>query len=810
MASKKGRKSKGNSKRERGPKEQASNVAVAKSQPDEQPVKAESAPEPVHEQDPFLLDTRTKPLTQKNLIAVALVPLRLRRLRMSEEIGPMIAVFAFALLLYGVTAPRYVTLEDDGLFLMIMHHFGVGHPPGYPLYSLLGTPFYLMLPDFFLPAYKGHMFSGFMGALACVAVYAIVAMITRSRACAFAAGIAYAASEAFWSQAIIAEVYTLNAAMFFIIMALCVRFASHKGEEVNRHLALYCLIAFTYGLGLSNHWPLIGLGSIGLVMVVISQWKRLFRFAPLGLLCLAVGLLPYAWLILRSHTDTALNFYGPIEDVKELWFYVTRSGYSGVDQQEGVGIEEKIEFTLFFLNQFQRQISVLGLGIAVVGFVAMLRSAIHSWLAVSLVVAWFMSGPLLIYLINFQTEFIWFSAFRVYHLLCYGITTIFFGYGLAWMGSWLYRKRGKLLESRLLVVTGFVTVVSISVVTEWKQNDRSGYTYAHDLALYKLTQVEPETQLFTFDDLDLPVGYLNLVEGVRPDVAIYNDQGLVFGKRLYSPFTADGRKSIIIENFSNQDGQKPIYYHPFRTELFKTDNNGSDFLGFWRRINPDGNDDRIILSDSLFHWLENSLVEVDGIVDRWTRQQAAGIIATLITAILQAREHGYALSPQWEDLIDSSYKKNELVHLYVLWQNVYKKVLDEDKAAHEIDWINNVLANKSEFIFDNANLADLLILNSNLIIDFPQYAANGVKADYERLLLEALGFEFKYTAFKNLADFYRGEGRHGEAIALLEKQFSDISTAELEFRGYHNLLSREIESGKLLKPVLELNKDTPQ
>ena len=154
-----------------------------------------------------------------------------------------------------------------------------------------------------------------------------------------------------------------------------------------------------------------------------------------------------------------------------------------------------------------------------------------------------------------------------------------------------------------MVVCASVLVVSLCIFTEWEQNNRSDYTYAHDLALFKLTQVEPDTHLFTFDDLDLPVGYLNLVEDVRSDVKIYNDQGLVFGRRIYTPFTIDSHKAVVIKNYIDKQKPKPVYYHPFRTTLFKNNEHGSDFLGFWRRVNQDGREDRIVLSDSLFYWL---------------------------------------------------------------------------------------------------------------------------------------------------------------------------------------------------------------
>ena len=755
--------------------------------------------------DAFVLDTAQRWPTVVRLKKSAFEPVPINELSLRNELAPMVAVFAFAIMLYGITAPRFVTLEDDGLFLMLLHHFGVGHPPGYPLYSLLGTPFYKLMPDFFSPAFKGHMFSGFAGAVACTAVYLITAMLVRSRLCALAAGIGYAASEAFWSQAIIAEVYTLNAAMYFIVMAMCVRYAAHRGEPTKEHLVLYCAVAFTYGLALSNHWPLVGLGSIGLLLVVMSQWRGILRRSPLGVVFLAVGLLPYAWLIWRSHSDTMVNFYGPIEDLKALWFYVTRSGYSGVDNQEGVGLPEKLTFTVFFLHQLSRQVTPLGLAIAVLGFFTMLRSPIHSWLAVGLAVAWFMAGPLMIILIDFQTEFIWFSAFRVYHLLCYGITLIWFGYGLAWMGSWLSKRLRGELRAGAAVAGASAVVVALTLAIEWRQNDRSGYTWANDLALFKLSQVEPNTQLFTFDDLDLPVGYLNLVEGVRPDVRIYNDQGLVFGNRIYSPFVPDTRKTRIIGDYYRENRQVPFYYHPFRVDLFKVNGQGSDFLGFWRRINNDGPDDRIVLSDSLLYWLQDNLDSSHKIVDRWTRQQAAGIIATLITAVVQASQNGYALTPQWEAVIDEAYEKNELVRLFLLWNETFANGVDETRAEEEIGWIESVIPNQDQYIYDNSNMSDLLVVAAQLYINHPELVGGDLEEKVEELLSASLEFEFKFTPYRMLADIYRGDGRHQEALELLEGQFETISKADAEFRNYHNLIDKEIESGETLRPVMDFD-----
>ena len=200
---------------------------------------------------------------------------------------------------------------------------------------------------------------------------------------------------------------------------------------------------------------------------------------------------------------------------------------------------------------------------------------------------------------------------------------------------------------------------------------------------------------------------------------------------------------------------------------------------------------------------ESGLEGLDKIVDRWTRQQASGIIATLITAILQAEQHGYQLSPQWQKLIEKSYDKNELVHLFVLWDKTFKQQLSVDEAKEELAWIDEVFDHQSDYIYDNSNFADILIVKAHLLLFYPELSDAKVSDMYEELLLEALDYEFKFSAYKFLGDYYRSEGRHADAIALLESKFDDISTATVDFRGFHSLLTREVQAGKLLKPVLE-------
>src|SRR5688500_20265102 len=82
-----------------------------------------------------------------------------------------VALALFAL--YAATSPRSVALEDDGLFVLSSYFLGIEHPPGYPLFTLLGK-LSTLLPVGSV-AYRVHLLSALFGALTC----ALLWMCTR-------------------------------------------------------------------------------------------------------------------------------------------------------------------------------------------------------------------------------------------------------------------------------------------------------------------------------------------------------------------------------------------------------------------------------------------------------------------------------------------------------------------------------------------------------------------------------------------------------------------------------------------------------
>ena len=652
-----------------------------------------------------------------------------------EEAPHLFTVFFLVLLLYAFTTPHKVALEDDGLFISNLKFFGVAHPPGYPIHTFLGGIFYHLLP-FGAPAFKGHMFSGFAGAVACSAIYAIVAMLLRGRVFAYLGGLAYGASKTFWSQAIIAEVYTLNAMFFFIILALCIYYASHSGRSGKSHTRLLVVIAFLYGIAIANHYPILFLGSTGLGLLVLSQLKNILSGLPRALFMLFLGAAPpYAWMVWRSFEITPANFYGPIETWDNFLFYFLRSGYSGVDKQAGVGLEDKIIFSKALGDDMLWQFTPLGFAFVVVGFFAMARSR-YQWLCLSLFVSWFTSSVSLVYLLDFKATFIWLAAFRVYHLLAFGIMAIWLAFGAAWVARFL---RGN--ARSLFAGAATLAVVAATVAAHWQINNRRDYTWAHDLAMAKINSVEPNAVLFTFDDLDLPVGYLHFVENVRPDLTVYNDQGLVYGGRLFSPlipdFAPEGNpnvlnKSGVLKQFMEKT-ERPIYYHPQRRHLYQHPRFGSDFTGFMRRVNRDNNQERLILSDSLRTWLDANIGLRPN--DLWTRQQHFATVAQVINAILIASAHGFPLDDKWQEVIERARDKNAMARLITNMHRLPR--MSEEEREKELVWTKTYDID-AEALLGEKMKSQFFVLRANLLAQKHKIAPDERHEDFEAALMEGL------------------------------------------------------------------------
>jgi len=236
-----------------------------------------------------------------------------------------LALFALSLSLYLATMAPTITWQHDGYdagdLITAAYTLGIPHPTGYPTYMLLGKLMTLLpLGDV---AYRMNLLSAMSAALAVSLLYLAARETLPGRRTALWACLSpalwLATSRIFWSQALITEVYALNAVLFAALLLLCLRLgaklsdarmASTSHQALLRHAAL---IAWLYGLSLGNHLTILFSGPLLLWHAwQIYRRRRLSvpQWAAVGT-AFALGLSVYAYLPWRAGREPLMNWGNP-------------------------------------------------------------------------------------------------------------------------------------------------------------------------------------------------------------------------------------------------------------------------------------------------------------------------------------------------------------------------------------------------------------------------------------------------------------------------------------------------------------------
>src|SRR3712207_2991282 len=167
---------------------------------------------------------------------------------------------------------------------------GITHPTGYPTYLVLSHLFtYLPFGD---AAYRVNLASAVYGALAVAAVYLAGYLVSRRVAAATVGALAVGFGGTLWSQAVITEVYTLNALVVALTHAVLLLWRARRKD---RHLVL---AVFLCGLALTTHMTSGLLLPASILFVALVEWGKLvdLRLVLKGVGSFLLGLAPYLYL----------------------------------------------------------------------------------------------------------------------------------------------------------------------------------------------------------------------------------------------------------------------------------------------------------------------------------------------------------------------------------------------------------------------------------------------------------------------------------------------------------------------------------
>ncbi|MFN8487102.1 MAG: DUF2723 domain-containing protein [Caldilineaceae bacterium] len=223
-------------------------------------------------------------------------------------------LFAFTLGLYLRTLSPGLLGGDSGEFQFAAWRLGLAHPTGYPFYLLLGSAWqHLWVLVGFSPATTMNALSAVFGALAVALLYLIMldwlqGPVTIRRTAALFTAVLFGVNPTFWSQNLIAEVYTLHA-LFILLIFRTVQLtrsddfsrSTQPTTKVVTTKAPY-FIFFLVGLALTHHGMTLFLvpGLLLALWILDRQWCYSLRHLLLAGLATLAPLLLYLYIPLRS------------------------------------------------------------------------------------------------------------------------------------------------------------------------------------------------------------------------------------------------------------------------------------------------------------------------------------------------------------------------------------------------------------------------------------------------------------------------------------------------------------------------------
>ncbi len=217
-------------------------------------------------------------------------------------------VFTISLILYFATVAPTVSFWDCGEFIACSYTMGVPHPPGAPLFLLIGRVFTL-LPDFIGDiAFRVNLISVFSSAFCVLFAYLITVRFIKfwkgepksleDKIIVFGSSavgaLTFAVTDSFWFNAVEAEVYAIS--MFFtaILFWLILVWEEQARHDMENE-AILLLIAYIIGLSSGVHLlNILAIPTIGLIIYFQKEKKKEVHYGKIvGILAISFAILGF-------------------------------------------------------------------------------------------------------------------------------------------------------------------------------------------------------------------------------------------------------------------------------------------------------------------------------------------------------------------------------------------------------------------------------------------------------------------------------------------------------------------------------------
>ncbi len=428
-------------------------------------------------------------------------------------------ITATAGLLYLLTAARDITVGDSPELITVAVTLGVAHPPGYPLFTMLGHLFSL-LPLGHVP-FRVNLLSVTCDALTAGVVFLTVWQLCRSQVAAAMAALVLVVNATFWTWSLVAEVFPLNNLLASLFIYALVRW-----QEKPEQPAALIAAAFVAGLGLANHQTIVLLGP-ACAFVVWHVFRRCrqgdgyrvlrARHVLMAGAAFLLGLLPYLYVPWASARHPEYN-WGNVSSLHDLIALVARRSYGSAHLVSTPGYSGGS--ALLRILALLRSIGWLGCVLALAGLIQAYRR--QRWYFWFVLIAFICVGPFFVAItnLNFATAPSALFVLQRFFLLSHVVIAPLYAFGFLAAGD-LFPESARRGAWRRVGTS--VVLLCLAAITAFhhRRVDQSRNTIARTFGDDMFATVEPGSILIaTGDGIALPLVYLQQVERTRRDVTL--------------------------------------------------------------------------------------------------------------------------------------------------------------------------------------------------------------------------------------------------------------------------------------------------
>lgn len=450
-------------------------------------------------------------------------------------LGPLVFLAAFEFALLGVN-PTFYT-DDCAEFITVSTTLGVAHPPGYPLFMLVGRLMSLLpLPVFF----SVNLLSALLASLICLLIFFLLEKgfkVPTLFSMAFA--FMWMAGASCYPSALSAKrgIYVLAGLFVLAILA----------SLLNGRLKL---AAFLYGLSLGGHWMSMAAYGPGLVFLAYERFRQkpwnnrdLAQYAIYFL----TGVSVYLYLPLRAINEPVVNWGYP-HNLDLFLKHFTRYLEKGRDFTSDVG--QWVQGSTYYFRTAFMEFSGLGL-LALAGIVFEWKSDRRR--ALGLLASW--AG-----LVAAVSIFSKFTGQRLVILEYYSVSSWVFLALFSGLGAWgLFQLWGK-WQTRANVLGAILLVLSLGGVgLRVASSAQTYFTAFYDYTLNAWKSLPLNAFYFCKgDELQFSSWYFQWVEGKRPDLCVLGSSLIMDWNRINLARSHPGLKVP----FPNHSPDKVYFFGP--------------------------------------------------------------------------------------------------------------------------------------------------------------------------------------------------------------------------------------------------------